>query len=143
MECTAYRQQETSAMATALRASGISVMGAIPWGTHVCLFYETTQDLLDTLVPYFKVGLEHQEYCLWIRSEPLTEEEARRALQQVVPDLDRYLAERSIEMLPYDAWYRTGGAIDLHSVIHGLQTKLARRGGHQARRKEHETLCPR
>ena len=45
-------------MATALRASGISVVGAMPWGTHMCLFYETTQDLLDTLVPYFKAGLE-------------------------------------------------------------------------------------
>ena len=97
----------------------------MPWGTHVCLFYETTQDLLDTLVPYFKVGLEHHEFCLWTLSEPLTEEEARRALQQVVPDLDHYLAERSIEMLPYDVWYRTGGTFDRHSVIQGLQTKRA------------------
>jgi DcmR-like sensory protein len=105
MACTAYRQQETSAMATALRASGISVVGAMPWGTHGCLFYETTQDLLDTLVPYFKAGLEHREFCLWILSKPLTEEEARRALQQAVPDLDRHLAERSIEILPYDAWW--------------------------------------
>jgi PAS domain S-box-containing protein len=112
-------------MATALRASGISVVGAMPWGTHVCLFYETTQDLLDTVVPYFKAGLEHHEFCLWILSAPLTEEEARRALQQAVPDLDRHLAERSIEILPYDAWYLTGGAFDLHSVIQGLQEKLA------------------
>ena len=49
MACTAYRQQETSAMATALRASGISVVGTMPWGTHGCLFYETTQDLLETV----------------------------------------------------------------------------------------------
>jgi hypothetical protein len=38
-------------MATALRASGISVVGAMPWGTHGCLFYETTRELLDTVVP--------------------------------------------------------------------------------------------
>ena len=43
-------------MAKALRTSGISVVGAMPWGTHVCLFYETTQDLLDTLVPYFNAS---------------------------------------------------------------------------------------
>jgi hypothetical protein len=110
-------------MATALRPSGISVVGAMPWGTHVCLFYETTQDLLDTVVPYFKAGLEHREFCLWILSEPLTEEEARRALRQAMPDLDRHLAERSIEILPYDAWYRTGGAFDLHGLFHG-QEKL-------------------
>jgi two-component system sensor histidine kinase UhpB len=77
------------------------------------------------LVSYFKVGLEHHEFCLLVLSEPLTEEEARRALQQAVPDLDRYLAERSIEMLPHDAWYLTGGAFDLHSVIQGWQEKLA------------------
>jgi hypothetical protein len=56
-------------------------------------------------VPYFKAGLEHREFCLWILSKPLMEEEARRALQQAVPDLDRHLAERSIEILPYDAWW--------------------------------------
>ena len=112
-------------MATALRASGISVVGAMPWGTHMCLFYETTQDLLDTLVPYFKAGLEHHEFCLWILAEPLTEEDARGALRQAVPDLDRHLVERSIEILPYDAWYPTEGAFDLHSVIQGLQEKLA------------------
>jgi len=82
MACTAYRQQETSAIATALRASGISVVGTMPWGTHGCLFYEATQDLLDTVVPYFNAGLEHREFCLWILSKPPTEEEARRALQQ-------------------------------------------------------------
>jgi len=76
-------------------------MGAMPWGTHGCLFYETTQDLLDTVVPYCKAGLEHHEFCLWSLSASLTEEEARRALQQAVPDLDRHLAERSIAILPY------------------------------------------
>jgi PAS domain S-box-containing protein len=112
-------------MATALRPSGISIMGDMPWGTHGCLFYETTQDLLDTLVPYFKAGLEHHEFCLWILHEPLTEEEARRALRQAVPDLDRHLVERSIEILPYDAWYLTEGAFDFHSIIQSLQEKLA------------------
>ena len=37
-----------------LRKTGISVVGDVPWGTHFCYFYETKQDLLDTLVPYFK-----------------------------------------------------------------------------------------
>ena len=99
-------------MATALRASGISVVGAMPWGTHMCLFYETTQDLLDTLVPYFKAGLEHHEFCLWILAEPLTEEDARGALRQAVPDLDRHLVERSIEILPYDQYLRHLSGVD-------------------------------
>ena len=27
-------------------------MGDIPWGTHVCQFYQTKEDLVDILVPY-------------------------------------------------------------------------------------------
>jgi signal transduction histidine kinase len=91
----------------------------------MCCFYETPQDLLDTLVPYFKAGLENQEFCLWVISAPLTEEEARRALQHAVPDLHRYLAEHSIEILPHDTWYLQGGALDLHSLIHRWNERLA------------------
>jgi hypothetical protein len=30
-------------------------------GAHFCLFYETKQDLLDTLISYCKSGLESEE----------------------------------------------------------------------------------
>jgi hypothetical protein len=36
-----------------LRKSGIRVIGDVPWGTHLCIFYETKEDLLDTAVTYF------------------------------------------------------------------------------------------
>ena len=99
-----------------LRESGIDVMGGIPWGSHFSYFYQTSHDLLDTLVPYFMAGLRSKEFCLWIvsNSELLTVEEAKEGLQQAMPDLERYLAERSIEILPHDEWYLKGGAFDLH-----------------------------
>ena len=56
-----------------LRKIGIGVVGDVPWGSHFFMFYETKEDLLDTLVPYFKAGLESGELCLWVVSEPLTE----------------------------------------------------------------------
>jgi DcmR-like sensory protein len=111
-------------MPTELRKTGISVMGDIPWGTHFCHFHETKQDLLDTLIPYFKAGLEGNEFCLWVSSKLLTEEGAWGTLRQAVPDLDRYLAERSIEILPHDEWYFKGGNFDLHRVIQGWHEKL-------------------
>ena len=40
-----------------LRQTGIRLLGEIPWGTHVCVFYETREDLLDTAAAYFKAGL--------------------------------------------------------------------------------------
>jgi MEDS: MEthanogen/methylotroph, DcmR Sensory domain len=58
-------------MTPALRKTGISLVGDMPWGTHFCHFYETKEDLLDTLAPYFKAGLEEDEFCVWMVSEPL------------------------------------------------------------------------
>ena len=48
----------------ALRKTGISVMGDVPWGAHLCVFYETKGDLLDTAATYFAAGLESNEFCV-------------------------------------------------------------------------------
>ncbi len=113
-------------MAMELRNTGIGFVGDIPWGTHFCYFYETVQDLLDTLVPYFKAGLESKEFCLWIvsKSELITVEEAKEALRQAVPDLDRYLAEGSMEVVSHDEWFQNGEAFDLHRVANRFKEKL-------------------
>jgi PAS domain S-box-containing protein len=109
-----------------MRKTGVDVVGDMPWGTHFCLFYETREDLLETLVSYCKAGLENQEFCLWVVAEPLTEEDARHALERAVPDLDRYLAEQSIEIVAARDWYLQDGAFDLNRVISGWNEKLAR-----------------
>jgi C4-dicarboxylate-specific signal transduction histidine kinase len=96
------------------------------WGTHFCLFYETKADLLETLVSYCKAGLESQEFCLWVVAEPLTEEDARNALEQAVPEFGRYLVDRSIEIVPARDWYLRDGTFDLLRVIDGWNQKLAR-----------------
>src|SRR5260221_11993242 len=113
-------------MATEMRKTGVDVVGDIPWGSHFCLFYETRADLLETLVSYCKAGLENQEFCLWVVAEPLTAEDARHALGQAVPDLDQYLADRSIEIVGARDWYLQDGAFDLNRVISGWNEKLAR-----------------
>jgi DcmR-like sensory protein len=113
-------------MATEMRKTGIDVVGDMPWGTHFCLFYETKEDLLDTLISYFKTGLESEEFCLWVVAEPLTIEEATGALKDAVPDLDRYLADSSIEIVSAGNWYFQGGTFDLRGVRGGWHEKLAR-----------------
>jgi PAS domain S-box-containing protein len=109
-----------------MRKTGIDVVGDMPWGTHFCLFYETKADLLETLVPYCKAGLENQEFCLWVVAEPLSEEDARNSLKRAVPDFDRYLVDHSIEIVPARDWYLQGGTFDLKRVIGGWNEKLAR-----------------
>jgi signal transduction histidine kinase len=111
-------------MQTQMRQTGIEVVGDVPWGTHFFLFYETKEDLLDALVPYFKVGLENRELCLWVISEPLTEEEVRQALRKAAPDADRYLRDESIQILKGREWYVSGDDLDLEKVIQGWNDKL-------------------
>jgi len=100
-----------------LRKTGIGVVGDIPWGTHFFMFYETKEDLLDTLVPYFKAGLESGELCSWLVSAPLTEEEANNALRDAVPEFEHYLTNRSIEILGGRQFYVSGDELDLQRAI--------------------------
>jgi signal transduction histidine kinase len=113
-------------MTPELRATGIDVVGHMPWGTHFCLFYETKNDVLDTLVSYCKAGLDGGEYCLWVVSEPMTVDEATRALGRAVPNLDRLLKEGTIEIVPARDWYLHDGVFDLNRVLAGWHDALAR-----------------
>src|ERR1043166_5728481 len=117
---------KTESTAGELRKTGVSVIGDVSWGTPFCYFYETKQDLLDLLIPYFKTGLEGNEFCLLIisNSELLKMEEATNALQRVLPDLDRYVAKRSIEFVGHDAWFLNGGSFDFQRVANQFKEKV-------------------
>ena len=107
-----------------LRNTGISVVGDMAWGTHFCHFYDSKQDLLDTLVPYFKAGLDNKEFCVWVIADPLTKEEAWNALRKGVPDLDRHLADQSIEMFVGEEWYLKNGRFNLKRITSAWNEKL-------------------
>jgi PAS domain S-box-containing protein len=115
-------------VATELRKSGMSIIGDVPWGTHFCHFYETKQDLLDTLIPYFKAGLESKEFCLWVvsNSELITVEEAKAALEQAVPDLDRHLSDGNIEILNGHDWYFEKNVLNFERVVSAWDAKVKR-----------------
>src|SRR5437588_12877713 len=113
-------------MAIEMRKTGVDVVGDMPWGTHFCLFYETTADLLDTVVPYCKAGLQSQEFCLWVVAAPLTEEGARQALKRALPDFDRFVTDGSIELVAARDWYLNNGTFDLERVIRAWNETLAR-----------------
>jgi len=114
----------TNEIATETRKTGIDVVGDMPWGTHFCLFYENKTDLLDTLIPYCKAGLENQEFCLWVVAPPLTVEIATQALKQATPEFDRYLLDGSIEIVGAHDWYLEDTTFDLKRVVAGWHEKL-------------------
>lgn len=117
-------KSNAAAVIPTLRDTGLSFIGEVPWGTHLCLFYETKEDLLETAVAYFKAGLESREFCLWAISEPLTQDEARAALRRAVPDFDRHWAAGSIEIVPALELYLNEGRVDMHRIIGAGTEKL-------------------
>jgi len=111
-------------MEAKLRKTGIDLIGDVSWGTHFCQFYQTKEDLIDILVPYFKAGLENGEYCMWITSDFFSDQEAKEALRKVVHDIDGYLKQGQIEIIPYTEWYIKGGSFDSERILNGWVEKL-------------------
>ncbi len=107
-----------------LRHSGIDIIDDVPWGTHFCQFYENKEDLIEVLVPYFKTGLENNEFCMWVTSQPLEVEDAKEALRKAVPDIDVYLEKGQLEIILYYPWYVKDGAFDSDRVLNGWIEKL-------------------
>ncbi len=107
-----------------MRRTGIEAIGDARWGTHFCHFYENSQDLADMLVPYFKAGLEGNEYCMWITAPNFSASEAEAALRRAVPRFDDYVEKGQIEILTHSEWYLKDGVFDLNRVLNGWIAKL-------------------
>ena len=108
------------------RQTGIQVMGAMPWGTHICVFYEAKDDLLDSVGQYIAAGLQNNEFCVWAVSDPITEDDAKAALRPILPDLDRCLSSGQLEIMKGTDWYLKGGEFSLTRITNGWNDKLAR-----------------
>ena len=105
------------------RKTAIEAIGDVPWGSHFCLFYRTKEDLTDILVPYFKAGLENNEFCMWVTSEALSVTDAKRSLKRVVKNLDDYIEKGQIEILDYSQWYTKSGKFEADKVLQGWVEK--------------------
>jgi len=107
-----------------LRRSGIDIIGDVPWGTHICQFYNSKEDLTKILVPYFKAGLENNELCIWITAQPLEAEDAKKALKGAVSDFDSYLAKGQIEIISYTCMHVARHIYDSERIINYWIEKL-------------------
>ncbi len=107
-----------------MRATGLDVIGDVPWGTHFCQFYEDECDLVDLLVPYFKAGLAQRELCMWITSAPLQVEEATAALVRAGVDVDACTRDGRLKILDHADWYLRGGVFDAGRVLHDWVAEL-------------------
>ena len=108
-----------------LRKTGIDVLGDISWGTYFCQFYETKEDLLKLLVPYFKTGLENNEYCVWIGSNPFNIEKVLMQLRRSIPLFDEFLSRKSFEIIPVTEWYLKDGRYNATETLNKWNLKLS------------------
>lgn len=118
------------------RATGITAIGDVPWGSHFCHFYRTAQDIAEVLVPFFTRGLQDNERCLWVTCEPLAANEARALLRAALADYESYEARGQIEILDYSDWYTRGGGFSAAEVLDGwlLREAAALRDGYDGLR---------
>jgi signal transduction histidine kinase len=109
-----------------LRKTGLEVLGERPWGTHFCVFYESDDDLVQMLVPYFATGLKNRELCFWVLADSLTEDDARGALNRGIDSPDRQLIDRNIEFLRSEECYLKEGVFNLDRVTAEWGNRLDR-----------------
>ncbi len=99
------------------RKSGVDFLGDIPWGTHICQFYQTRQDLIDIAVPYLRAGLENNEFCLWVASDPLDPQGAFEAMVAAWPSCEEYVERGQIKFLSHKQWYYREGPFDPKKMV--------------------------
>ncbi|HHV65014.1 MAG TPA: hypothetical protein GXX46_08090 [Peptococcaceae bacterium] len=105
------------------RKSGIPFINDFPWGTHICCFYQTKSDLIDIFIPFFRAGLENQEYCVWVVGEPISKAEATQALKNAIPNFHAFAQQ--IEFISPNEWYLKYGIFDSGKVLETWLEKLA------------------
>ncbi|MHB8209396.1 MEDS domain-containing protein, partial [Mucilaginibacter sp.] len=75
------------------------------------------------------------EYCIWVTSGQTTIEQAKTALMAVVPNLEQYISDGCIEILPHTVWYLKNGKFEGDMSLHTIMDRL-----HVALQKDFEGL---
>ncbi len=97
----------------------LQILENLSYGSHFCYLYDNKNDLLDVLVPFFKLGLENNEYCIWVISEDLSKKQVMESLRKEVKNLDSYLSKNQLKLFEYDEWYKNSGVFNASEVIKG------------------------
>jgi len=101
----------------------VNLTHSFPWGTHICYFYQKEEDLMDILLAYIKAGLENNEFCVWVTSEDLNDEEAKKKLKSEIKNYNEFLKKGQIEIFPYTEWYLKDGEFNFQRVLDGWVQK--------------------
>jgi len=87
------------------------VLAGISHGSHVCAFYETKDDLIDLVLPFFATGRERDELCVWVMPASVPADEARNRAREAAVEL-------GIELYPAHDIYQTDGRFARDQAMH-------------------------
>jgi hypothetical protein len=96
---------------------GLPGIDVVPFGMHACHFYETRDQLVAALVPYFVAGLRGNERCLWITASPLPARDAMQALRAAWDGADDAIQAGALRILDSGQWYGSPGRLSSTDMV--------------------------
>src|SRR5215472_15212843 len=96
---------------------GVPGIRPVIYGSHLCHFYPTREELVQSLVPFFQAGLLNNERCLWVTAEPLLAAEARTELGRVMPDVEVRIASGQLRIVDGREWYESSRGMTVNDLI--------------------------
>jgi DNA-binding CsgD family transcriptional regulator len=99
-------------MADELCSPCAAILAGVSPGSHLCAFYETKDDLLDLIVPFFEAGLDRGDLCLWMTPEGINENEVKGQI------------ERGLEFHPARSFYLKSGTFERKQIAQFWDEKL-------------------
>ena len=103
--------------ASNITTCGLPGINAIPYGIHMCHFYESAAELAAALVPYFAAGLRANERCIWVAAEPLGAVLAKIAAQNAGLDVEAAMRKGALKILDYADWYSQTGNLTNDQMV--------------------------
>lgn len=98
--------------------SGLQPIGDVEAGTHFCHFYKNANDLEDTLIPFFKTGIEENDAAIWVTAEPFGKARALASLNTHVTHLDDRIRNGQVGIYDHKEWYTLNGQGSRHDVAY-------------------------
>lgn len=94
------------------RDPGIEFLDHVPWGTHMCGFYEREQDHVELVTAFFEAGASNNEYCLWITDN-------------LEPTLRIVATIHDVEVVTHAEWYCFDESPQPETIIRKWHRKLS------------------
>ena len=87
-------------------------------GYHLYYFYDTDEQLMQSLSSFFLDGLRKREHCMWIPRKGLTTNQATSMLKQYIPEIEDFLLTDQMYIAEFEQWYLTeDGRFDKYAML--------------------------